>query len=48
MTDYLFDEIETRWQRRWEDEGSFEVQEDPTRPRTGPVGHRVAKWEKVG
>src|SRR5207247_5848722 len=33
MTDYLFDEIETRWQRRWSEQGTFEVTEDPERPK---------------
>jgi leucyl-tRNA synthetase len=33
MTDYLFDEIETRWQARWAESGAFEVTEDPTRPK---------------
>ena len=33
MTDYPFDEIETRWQKRWSDAGAFEVTEDPTRPK---------------
>ena len=31
MTDYLFDEIETRWQKRWTAAGAFEVTEDPKR-----------------
>jgi leucyl-tRNA synthetase len=33
MTDYLFDEIETRWQKRWSEAGAFEVTEDPQRPK---------------
>ena len=33
MSDYLFDEIETRWQRRWDESGAFEVTEDPKRPK---------------
>jgi len=33
MADYLFDEIEKRWQQRWKDEGAFEVAEDPKRPK---------------
>ncbi len=33
MTEYLFDEIETRWQKRWADGRSFEVTEDPARPK---------------
>jgi leucyl-tRNA synthetase len=31
MTDYAFDEIETRWQKRWADDRAFEVTEDPKR-----------------
>jgi leucyl-tRNA synthetase len=31
MTDYAFDEIETRWQKRWTDDRAFEVTEDPSR-----------------
>jgi len=33
MTDYQFDEIETRWQQRWQEAGVFEVAEDPARPK---------------
>jgi leucyl-tRNA synthetase len=33
MSDYDFHEIETRWQKRWADEGAFEVAEDPRRPK---------------
>jgi leucyl-tRNA synthetase len=33
MTDYLFDEIETRWQERWAEGRTFEVTEDPARPK---------------
>ncbi len=33
MNDYLFDEIETRWQKRWSEQGAFEVAEDPKRPK---------------
>jgi leucyl-tRNA synthetase len=33
MSDYLFDEIETRWQRRWAEARTFEVTEDPSRPK---------------
>jgi leucyl-tRNA synthetase len=33
MTDYRFDEIETRWQQRWQEAGTFEVGEDPARPK---------------
>jgi leucyl-tRNA synthetase len=33
MTEYRFHEIETRWQRRWAEEGAFEVTEDPSRPK---------------
>jgi leucyl-tRNA synthetase len=33
MADYDFQEIETRWQKRWADEGTFEVSEDPKRPK---------------
>jgi leucyl-tRNA synthetase len=33
MSDYDFHDIETRWQRRWADEGAFEVSEDPQRPK---------------
>jgi leucyl-tRNA synthetase len=33
MTDYNFDEIETRWQKRWADGRTFEVTEDPARPK---------------
>jgi leucyl-tRNA synthetase len=33
MADYDFDEIETRWQRRWREAKTFEVTEDPSRPK---------------
>jgi leucyl-tRNA synthetase len=33
MTEYLFDEIETRWQKRWAEGKTFEVTEDPARPK---------------
>jgi leucyl-tRNA synthetase len=33
MTDYTFDEIETRWQKRWAEARTFEVTEDPARPK---------------
>jgi leucyl-tRNA synthetase len=33
MSDYDFHDIETRWQKRWADEGAFEVAEDPSRPK---------------
>jgi leucyl-tRNA synthetase len=33
MTDYDFDEIERRWQKRWAESGAFEVTEDPARPK---------------
>ncbi|HKC10895.1 MAG TPA: leucine--tRNA ligase [Vicinamibacteria bacterium] len=33
MSEYLFDEIETRWQERWREQGAFEVTEDPSRPK---------------
>jgi leucyl-tRNA synthetase len=33
MSDYDFHEIETRWQRRWAEEGTFEVNADPARPK---------------
>ena len=33
MSDYDFHDIETRWQKRWADEGAFEVTEDPKRPK---------------
>ncbi len=33
MTEYDFDEIETRWQKRWADGRTFEVSEDPARPK---------------
>ncbi|HXK10317.1 MAG TPA: leucine--tRNA ligase [Vicinamibacteria bacterium] len=33
MTDYDFQTIEARWQKRWADEGAFEVAEDPRRPK---------------
>src|SRR6185369_6591053 len=33
MSDYDFDAIETRWQKRWADAATFEVGEDPSRPK---------------
>ena len=33
MSDYDFEEIETRWQRVWADAGAFEVTDDPSRPK---------------
>jgi leucyl-tRNA synthetase len=33
MTDYNFEEIETRWQKTWAENGAFEVSEDPKRPK---------------
>ncbi|MCG6920840.1 MAG: leucine--tRNA ligase [Acidobacteria bacterium] len=33
MADYDFQDIETRWQKRWADEGAFEVHEDPGKPK---------------
>jgi len=33
MSDYDFQDIETRWQKRWADEAAFEVAEDPKRPK---------------
>jgi leucyl-tRNA synthetase len=33
MADYDFQDIETRWQKRWAEEGAFEVQADPSRPK---------------
>src|SRR5262245_43542258 len=33
MADYDFDEIETRWQRRWSEARTFEVAEDPAKPK---------------
>jgi leucyl-tRNA synthetase len=33
MSEYPFDEIETRWQKRWQEQGAFEVTEDPSRPK---------------
>jgi len=33
MSEYDFDEIETRWQRAWADAGAFEVTDDPARPK---------------
>jgi leucyl-tRNA synthetase len=33
MADYDFQEIETRWQKRWAETGAFEVSEDPSRPK---------------
>ena len=33
MSDYDFQDIETRWQKRWAETGAFEVTEDPKRPK---------------
>ena len=33
MTEYCFDEIETRWQKAWSDAGAFEVEIDRSRPK---------------
>ncbi len=33
MTDYRFDEIETRWQGLWNEAGTFEVTEIPSKPK---------------
>jgi leucyl-tRNA synthetase len=33
MTDYLFNDIEPRWQQRWTEARTFEVTEDPARPK---------------
>ncbi len=33
MREYNFEEIETRWQKRWTEAGAFEVAEDPKRPK---------------
>jgi leucyl-tRNA synthetase len=33
MTEYSFQEIEERWQRRWAEARTFEVTEDPARPK---------------
>jgi leucyl-tRNA synthetase len=33
MSDYDFEEIETRWQKRWAEAQAFEVTEDPGRPK---------------
>jgi leucyl-tRNA synthetase len=33
MADYDFHEIETRWQKKWAEEGTFEVSDDPARPK---------------
>ena len=33
MSDYDFEAIETRWQKRWEEAQAFEVTEDPRRPK---------------
>ena len=33
MSEYAFDEIETRWQKRWAEARTFEVTEDPHRPK---------------
>src|SRR5688572_29912508 len=33
MSEYLFDEIETRWQRLWDEKGSFEVAENRDKPK---------------
>jgi leucyl-tRNA synthetase len=33
MADYDFQDIETRWQKRWAEDGAFEVEADPSRPK---------------
>ena len=33
MSDYDFEDIETRWQATWREQGTFEVREDPARPK---------------
>jgi len=33
MTEYRFDEMETRWQKRWAEGNAFEVNEDRARPK---------------
>jgi leucyl-tRNA synthetase len=33
MSEYSFEQIETYWQRRWEEGAAFEVTEDPARPK---------------
>jgi leucyl-tRNA synthetase len=33
MTEYNFEDIETRWQKRWAEAGTFEVTENPSRPK---------------
>ncbi len=33
MTEYEFEAIETRWQQRWAESGTFEVAEDASRPK---------------
>jgi leucyl-tRNA synthetase len=33
MSDYDYEGIETRWQKRWTEAGAFEVTEDPSRPK---------------
>jgi len=33
MTEYIYEEVETRWQRRWAEARTFEVTEDPARPK---------------
>ena len=33
MTDYSFQDIETRWQQRWREARTFEVTEDPHKPK---------------
>jgi len=33
MTDYAFQDIETRWQQRWREARTFEVTEDPHKPK---------------
>ncbi|HJS59631.1 MAG TPA: class I tRNA ligase family protein, partial [Vicinamibacteria bacterium] len=33
MTEYAFDAIETRWQKRWAEARTFEVNEDTGRPK---------------
>lgn len=31
--EYNFTEIEKKWQKKWEDEGTYQVKEDPSRPK---------------
>src|SRR6184192_2482963 len=33
MSEYKFDDIERRWQQRWAEGRTFEVTEDPSRPK---------------